>query len=277
MTDSAPLIRITDPADARIAEFTAIRERDLAGRGDRFIAEGRVVLNALLDTPAHDRFILEKLFVLENRLEGLQPVLARLPADVPVYTAERSVMDAAAGFAMHRGILALGRHRPAASLGSFLGNMPAQALLVVGIGLSNHDNMGAIFRNAGVFGADGLLIDSTSCAPLYRKAIRVSVGAALRVPFWRGGDASLLMRALVEHNFVPVGLSPHAGQDISRLRPAARTALVLGSEGAGLPGDLLAGVLNVRIAQAPGMDSLNVATASGIALWQVAQAMNRLS
>jgi len=270
-------IRISDPDDPRIAEFVSLREKDIAGRGDRFIAEGKVVLNALLSLGATDRFSVEKLLVLENRLEGAGEIIDRLDDGVPVYVADRTVMDAITGFAMHRGVLALGRHAPPPDLAGFLEELPADALVVACCGISNHDNMGAIFRNAGVFGADGVLIDTTCCAPLYRKAIRVSVGAALRVPFCKGGDAGDLLTALDKAGFETIALSPSGTTDIADTKPGRRTALVVGAEGPGLPADILARATTVRIPQAPGMDSLNVATATGLALWQVARAMERLS
>ena len=270
------LIRIEDPADARIAEFTAMGDRDLAGRGDRFIAEGRVVLQALMDAEAGDRrFVLEKALILENRVEGLADLLERMDEACPIYVAGRAVLDAAVGFAMHRGVLAVGRHVPAPSLAEFLKRMPEQALLMAACGIANHDNVGGIFRNAGVFGADGVLLDAACCDPLYRKAIRVSVGAALRVPFCRGGSISDLVEALVSEGFAVAGLSPQGAEALGGFEPGRRLALLAGTEGEGLPADILKSVKTLRIEQAPGMDSLNVATASGIALWHAAGRMGR--
>lgn len=276
-------IRITDPADPRIAEFTSMRDRDLAGRGDRFIGEGRVVLQALVDVlddagrgRGDARFVIEKVLFLENRMEGLGDLIDRLDPDCPVYVANREVLDAAVGFAMHRGILALGRHRPPPSLGEFLAGLPEQALIVVACGIANHDNVGGIFRNAGVFGADAIVLDQSCCDPLYRKAIRVSVGAALRVPFCRGGSTAELVGDLASHGFDVVGLSPRGAEELSRFQPGRRQALLLGTEGEGLPEELLNVLSTLRIEQAPGLDSLNVATTSGIALWQIARTMGRI-
>ncbi|MEQ8482459.1 MAG: RNA methyltransferase [Hoeflea sp.] len=260
-----------------------MRDRDLAGRGDRFIAEGRVVLQALIDGldqktghPGQARFVLEKVLILENRMAGLARLVEQLPPDCPVYVAGRDVLDAAVGFAMHRGVLGLGRHRPPASFGAFLAEMPQDALLTVCCGIANHDNIGGIFRNAGVFGADGIVLDTTCCDPLYRKAIRVSVGAALRVPFCRGGSVAGLVGELLAHRFDVMGLSPRGSEALSSFEPGRRQALLLGTEGEGLPEDILAQVRTLAIEQAPGLDSLNVATTSGIALWHVARRMDRL-
>ncbi|MCY0148191.1 RNA methyltransferase [Hoeflea sp. G2-23] len=278
MTAPARLTPVTDPADPRIAEFTAMRDRDLAGRGNRFIAEGRVVLQALADAEAdHKRFVIEKVLILENRVAGLSELIAQLDPDCPVYVAGREVIDAAVGFAMHRGVLALGRHLPVAGLREFISRLPEQALLVAACGIANHDNIGGIFRNAGVFGADGVVLDDSCCDPLYRKAIRVSVGAALRVPFCRGGSITELVAELSSHGFEVVGLSPRGTEALSDFQPGRRVALLAGTEGEGLPEEIINRVKTLRIEQAPGLDSLNVATASGIALWHAASRMGRTS
>ncbi|MGJ8571150.1 MAG: TrmH family RNA methyltransferase [Hoeflea sp.] len=270
------LIRIADPSDPRIVEFTAMRDKDLAGRGDRFIAEGKVVLQALLDAEAGSRrFVIEKALILENRIDGLGDLLDRIDPGCPIYVAGREVLDAAVGFAMHRGILAVGRHVPVASFADFLAQLPEQALLVAACGISNHDNIGSIFRNAGVFGADGIVLDATCCDPLYRKAIRVSVGAALRVPFCRAGSLGDLTDALSGNGFEIAGLSPRGTEELSSYAPGRRLALLAGTEGEGLPADLIQRIKTLRIEQAPGMDSLNVATATGIALWHAATRMGR--
>ena len=274
MAGQGRLVRIDDPADPRIAEFTAMREKDLAGRGNRFIAEGRVVLQALAEA-ATGRFVIEKVLLLENRVEGLGGLIEQLDPACPVYVAGRAVLDAAVGFAMHRGVLAVGRHVPAGSFEEFLSSLPERALLVAACGIANHDNIGGIFRNAGVFGADGVVLDGSCCDPLYRKAIRVSVGAALRVPFCRAGAVADMVTALSAHGFTVAGLSPRGAEPLSGFMPGRRLALLAGTEGEGLPEDILAQVKTLRIEQAPGMDSLNVATAAGIALWHAATRMGR--
>jgi tRNA G18 (ribose-2'-O)-methylase SpoU len=140
------------------------------------------------------------------------------------------------------------------------------AIAVALFGIGNHDNMGAIFRNAAAFGADAVLLDAACCDPLYRKAIRVSVGAALSVPFARlpaGSDALELLR---RHGVEPVALSPSGSASLAELRRPARAALLLGAEGPGLAPAVLARCRTVAIPMAGAFDSLNVATACGIAL-----------
>ncbi len=270
--------RIDDPGDPRIAGFVSIRERDLTGRDGLFIAEGTVVLRMLGQGAARGNgFAAEAILLLENRLAGLGEVLDAFPESVPVYVAAQPVFDAIAGFNMHRGVLALGR-KPAADIGaSLLGRLPAASLVLAGCGLSNHDNVGSIFRNAAAFGADAVFLDETSCDPLYRKAIRVSVGSVLTVPFARGLAAETMLRGLSEAGFEIWGLSPRGAVAVAAIPAARRIALVLGTEGEGLPASILSSFRTARIPQRPGLDSLNVATASGIALYQIALTMGRVS
>ncbi len=257
------LIPIDDPADFRVAPYVSIRERDLAGRHGRFIAEGKVVLNVLF---AARRFQPESVLVLENRLAGMADTLVRAPEGLPVYVAPQSVMDAIAGFHIHRGVLAVGVRREPESVAALIAGLPSRSLVVVLVGISNHDNVGAIFRNAAAFGGDAVFLDAACCDPLYRKAIRVSVGAALKVPFEHGGDAGTLADALARHGFAQMAMSPAGSRDIRDVARPDRLALYFGTEGEGLPEALMARLDTVRIAMARGFDSLNVAAASAIAL-----------
>ena len=256
-------IRIDDPADPRVAPYLSIRERDLAGRHGRFIAEGKVVLNVLFSAK---RFAAESALVLENRLPGLASTLKLAPETMPVYAAPQAVMDAIAGFHIHRGVLAVGLRRPAEPPEALVATLPARALVLVLVGLANHDNVGAIFRNAAAFGVDAVFLDAACCDPLYRKAIRVSVGAALKVPFAVAGDAGAIVDMLARRGFEQIALSPAGALDIRDAARPDRLALYLGTEGDGLPGELLSRLKAVRIGMAKGFDSLNVAAASAIAL-----------
>jgi tRNA G18 (ribose-2'-O)-methylase SpoU len=260
-------VRIDDPDDPRLAPYRDIRERDLVGRQDRFIAEGKVVLNVLL---AARRFEAESVLVLESRFAGLEPALRQ--AGLPVYVVPASVMDGVAGFHMHRGILAVGRRHPPQATAALLTELPATALVVALVGIANHDNMGAIFRNAAAFGAGAVLLDKTCCDPLYRKSIRVSVGAALKVPYTDAGSAEEMIEALARSDFFTIALSPRGQRSIRDVEPGSRTALLLGTEGDGLPEALMARLETARIPMVEDFDSLNVATASAIALYELSAA-----
>ncbi|WP_421565844.1 TrmH family RNA methyltransferase [Ochrobactrum sp. EDr1-4] len=258
------VVEITDADDARLAAYKNIREKDLVGRQQRFIAEGKVVLNVLFSESA--RFVTESLLILENRLNGLQDQLAQLPAGVEVYSVPQAVIDEVTGFHVHRGILAVGRRKPQPELTDMVSQLPETALVVVLCGISNHDNVGSIFRNAAAFEADCVLMDETCCDPLYRKAIRVSVGATLKVPYFHGSNIETIVTTLQDAKFNILALSPSLALNIYQAPSNNRQALLLGTEGEGLPAHLLRQLTGARIPMSSQFDSLNVATASGIAL-----------
>ncbi len=257
------ILPVTDPHDPRIEAYRDIRERDLVGRDKLFVAEGKVVLAMLLASAIYRP---TSLLIAEHRLGNLKPLLTQVPDDVPVYAAAQPVLDGIAGFPIHRGILALGRRVHAPSADALLGSLPTRADILLLSGIGNHDNMGGIFRNAAAFGTSAILLDATCCDPLYRKAIRVSVGAALLVPFASIGEDEDPIALLKRHDFAPIALTPAGATTLSTYRPLARNAVLLGAEGPGLPAALIARATSVRIPMATGFDSLNVATTSGIVL-----------
>ncbi len=256
------IIPLDDPDDPRLEPYRAVRERDLVGRDGLYVVEGRVVLEKAV---AADPSAIQSVLVAAHRVAALADVLAGLPAETPVYAAAQAAMDQVVGFPIHRGILALAR-KPMRDPAALLAGLPERALVVGLVGIANHDNMGGVFRNAAAFGADAVLLDDTCCDPLYRKAIRVSVGAALTVPFARMETATIMLDALTCHGFEVVALSPSGDVDLADLRRGPRVAALFGAEGPGLPPALLARTRAVRIAMAGGFDSLNVAVTSGIVL-----------
>ncbi len=257
------IIAIDDPSDPRIAPYRAVRERDVVGRGGGFIAEGEVVLRVLGRSRLHHA---RSLLIAANRIERLAEEIAPFAGRAPIYAASQAVMDAIVGFHIHRGILALGERGPESTAAELLTGLPRRAIVLALFGVANHDNIGGIFRNAAAFGVSAVLLDGACCDPLYRKAIRVSVGGALIVPFARfvAGDDPLVV--LEDAGFRPIALSPSGETSLSKLTSSPRTALLLGAEGPGLPADILDRATSVSIPMAPGFDSLNVAVASGIVL-----------
>lgn len=275
----------------------SIREKDLtSGHAGRFIVEGKVTLDTLL---TRSRFRLESLFLCETRLEPLAHILEHVPDDVPVYIAPQDVMDAVAGFPMHRGVLACGvkddiptptrylleadphlssplqgeeRRTPAPHVRTVLpperGELEGgQSTILLLSDLSNHDNVGACFRNAAAFGADAVLLDGQCCDPLYRKAIRVSSGASLWLPFAHGGSGAEMVRAASDTGYTVWAMTPREDAALITSLPVPdKLAILLGAEGPGLPDDLIAAAVPVRIPMSAGFDSVNVATAGAIAL-----------
>ena len=262
------IIPITDPDDPRIADYRDVRERDLVGRQGLFIAEGEVVAKRLIASPHHQTL---SLLVAEKRVAALADALHAFSESTPVYAASQDVMDAIVGFPIHRGILALGRQRATPSAEGLLADVSRtgpgeRALVVVLVGLANHDNVGGVFRNAAAFGADAVVLDAECCDPLYRKAIRVSVGATLLVPFARLPRGADPVEPLVAAGFEPIALTPDAATPLAEAPRPARVALLFGAEGPGLDAAVTDRCRTVRIEMTSGLDSLNVATASGIAL-----------
>lgn len=256
-------IQLEDPDDPRIGGYRDIREKDLVGRQGLFVAEGETVLRVLAGQDRHRPL---SVLIADKRREKLMPILERLPDDLPVYLAKEDVLDAVAGFHLHRGILALAEKAAPVSADEMLAGLGERALVLVLVGISNHDNMGGLFRNAAAFGVDAVLLDQTSCDPLYRKAIRVSVGGVLRMPFARLGEGDDLIALLERHGLTPIALSPAGETALHQLAPPARAALLLGAEGPGLPDAVMARCRTVSIPMTGGFDSLNVATTGGIAL-----------
>jgi tRNA G18 (ribose-2'-O)-methylase SpoU len=265
---SPAIIPIDDPDDPRLADYRQVRERDLVGRQGSFIAEGLVVLEKLIRAGRHP---VRSVLVADKRAAALAPLLGELPPGVAIYAAGQAVMDAVVGFPIHRGVLAAGT-RAEPGLEEVLAGLPKAALVVVLVGIANHDNMGGLFRNAAAFGADAVLLDEGCCDPLYRKAIRVSVGAALTTPFARAGGATDLAAQLEGRGFSVVALSPRGETRLADLKTGSRTAVLFGAEGPGLPASVMARARTVRIEMAGDFDSLNVATASGIVLHHVVAA-----
>ena len=261
------VISIDDPDDPRIAAYRDVREGDLVGRRGGFIAEGEVVLRALLGPGSRHRAA--SLLIAAKRLAKLAPLIMSLPAEVPVHVCGQAVMDAVVGFSIHRGVLAHGVRAPDPGAAALLAGLPPRALVMVLFGIANHDNMGGLFRNAAAFGVDAVLLDQTSCDPLYRKAIRVSVGAALKLPFARFAPQDDPLALLAEAGFEALALSPAGAEPVAGLVRPGRAAVLLGAEGPGLPGEILARARTLAIPMAPGWDSLNVAAASAIVLHEL--------
>jgi tRNA G18 (ribose-2'-O)-methylase SpoU len=266
------VIPVGDIADPRIESYRDIRERDLVGRAGCFVAEGRVVIEKLVGSPGCR---LDSLLIAAHRLDGMADVLAKLDDATPVFAASQAVMDAIAGFPLHRGLLAIGRRIDPPAVDPLLAGLPARANILVLSGIANHDNMGGIFRNAAAFGVKAVILDASCCDPLYRKAIRVSVGAALMVPYARVPQGTDMLDLVARHGFAAIALSPRGMTELATLVAAERNAVLLGAEGPGLSADILGRAHTVRLPMASDFDSLNVATTSGIVLHHLFAASSR--
>jgi tRNA G18 (ribose-2'-O)-methylase SpoU len=256
MGEVIPIAEVEDP---RVADYRSVRERDLIGRAGRFLVESELVLRVLVAS----RFAVCSVLLLDRLVPRLAPLV---PDGVPVYTGDQALLSALTGFHLHRGVLACAECGPP---------LDAEALaagarrLVILEGITNHDNVGGIFRNAAAFGVDAVLLDGVTCHPLYRKATRVALGGTLKVPFARVPSVPALLARLGAAGWQTLALTPaRDATPLHEVAAAPRTALCLGAEGEGLlAATQQAATRRVTIPMAAGFDSLNVATASGIALY----------
>jgi tRNA G18 (ribose-2'-O)-methylase SpoU len=262
------VIRISDADDPRVGDYRGVSDPELVRARGLFIAEGRLVVQRLIDG---GRATVRSLLLNDSAHRAIAPALAQLPFDTPVYVCDSSVLTTIAGFNIHRGCLALAERPHEMSLASVLANHR----LVLVEGVANADNVGGIFRNAAAFGAS-VVLSPTCCDPLYRKAIRTSMGATLRVPFLRTDDWPGVLRDVRDGRFVIAALTPREPaqtlHEFATGRVFARIALLLGAEGAGLSAEAEAMADHrVRIPIHTGVDSLNVAVATGIALARLSE------
>lgn len=272
-----PLVQdIDDAADVRLADYRDLRDPVLRrGRG-LFVAEGQVIVRRLVGDA---RFRVRSLLLTPAARHGLRDLLPGLDDTTEIYIAPRGVIRDVVGFDFHRGCLAMAERGGEISAEQLVSPSGRRALVVLD-DLADPDNVGAVFRNAFAFGVDGVLLSAGTADPLYRKAIRGSAGATLRVPFARLADWALGLRRLREDGYVLLALATDGAVELAALgrdQPLPeRVALLVGSEAAGLGLVARAAAdVDVRIAMAPGVDSLNVATACGIALHRLRDARRR--
>ncbi len=258
-------------SDPRLDDYRNVRDKELLRDRSLFIVEGRENVRRLIRDSSHQP---RSLLLSKPAFEAMADFLAQLPDPIRVLVGAREVVSSVAGFDLHRGCLAAVERKPNAKPSSLLAAPGESSLVVVLEGLANPDNVGGVFRNAMALGVDAVLLCPRCCDPLYRKAIRVSMGAALCVPtarfdLWPGG-----LEELRAAGYRIVAM--HPGRDAEEVgtarwsehvRQLSRVALVLGAEGNGLSAETLALCdERHRIAMVPGFDSLNVATAAAIAL-----------
>jgi len=262
-----PVIPLDDPRDVRVSLYRGVSDPVLLREHGAFVAEGRLVVRRLLTaSPLRPMSVL----VIEPARAALDDVLSIRP-DLPIYVAPRPVLNEIAGFDIHRGCLALGARPAPRRWQDVLDPTPAASRLVVLEAVSNADNIGGIFRSASALGAAAVLLGPGCCDPLYRKAIRTSMGATLEMPFAAAAPWPEMLADLRGHGVRLVALAPDGvltiDEAVGQLQGARRVALLAGAEGDGLTAAALAAAdLRVRIPMASGIDSLNVTVAVGIAL-----------
>ncbi len=265
-----PVERIDACDDPRLVDYRDLPDGTLRRRRDIFVAESQLVVRTLLET---GRFLVRSVLLTEAAYGDLRALLLAAAGAAPVFVTSAATIRSVVGFKFHRGCLAVGERGPGLPLEAVLA-VPASGprCLVVCEGLSNPDNIGGVFRNAAAFGAAGVVVGPGCADPLYRRAIRVSMGGSLRTPFAAATVWPADLARVRAAGFTIVALTPDPrARAIATVVPPARVAILVGAEGQGLSPDVRAAAdLEVRIPMAPGVDSLNAATACAVALHRFA-------
>jgi tRNA G18 (ribose-2'-O)-methylase SpoU len=256
------LVHINTLDDLRVSAYRHMSDAaELRTRG-LFVVEGRLVVRRLVDL---QHWAIESILLTQPAADSLADVLPK--ASAPIYLADQALMNGLAGFNIHRGCLALVRRPPTPTLDRIAAGPLSRVLVLEGV--NNPDNVGGLFRSAAAFGIELVVLGPNSGDPLYRKAIRTSMGATLLLPFatapqWPGAIADLR-----SDGFTVVALTPALGAaPLEEVFPHAKLALLVGSEGSGLTAAaMLAATLRIRIPTTADVDSLNVTTAASIAMY----------
>ncbi|WP_230208490.1 RNA methyltransferase [Microlunatus sp. Gsoil 973] len=267
------IIKITGSDDGRIDDYVKLRDvnlrRHLEAERGLFIAEGERVIGRALDAGYRPRSFL----LAERWLDPLADRLVDHP-DVPIYLVTERLAEEITGFHVHRGALASLHRQPDRSVQDLL----RLDRLVVLEDIVDHTNVGAILRNAAGLGWQGALLSPRSADPLYRRAIKVSMGAVFSLPWARMADWGSAVGLLNDHGFTTVALAlTDEAQDLDQVRDRfaaggrAKIAILLGTEGAGLSKRWIdQAQLVAKIPMRAGIDSLNVAAASAVACYALA-------
>jgi tRNA G18 (ribose-2'-O)-methylase SpoU len=265
---SSPVIDVDDAADPRLDDFRDLnsvdRRPDLASGKGLVIAEGVLVVQRMLAS----RFRPRAMLGTDRRLRELEADLDA--TDAPYYRASAEVMADVVGFHLNRGVLAAAPRPAELSVDAVLGGARTVAVLE---GVNDHENLGSIFRNAAGLGVDAVVFGTGCADPLYRRAVRVSMGHALLVPYAWAVAWPADLSSLRDNGFRLLAMTPdpvaETLADAMATVADERVAILVGAEGPGLTETAMrASDIRVRIPMSRGTDSLNVATAAALAFYE---------
>jgi tRNA G18 (ribose-2'-O)-methylase SpoU len=259
------IIPISDPADERLEPYRNLRHEDVTRRGPRFIAEGRLVVKRLLLS----RYPTDSILAEPDRLPELEPLIQ---TDTPIYVVDQPLIREVAGFNFHRGLLACGRRLPFAPIQELDQFAKDGSLALAAISLNDLENLGSLIRTAAAFGISYFALNRQTADPLCRRVLRVSMGAALKMNFLDMEDALPWFERNKQSGrwrTIAMTLASDSVAMADAVTGQSPKMIVMGNEGDGLP-DAIQQACSVRaiIPMAPGIDSLNVAVAGAIALYE---------
>jgi tRNA G18 (ribose-2'-O)-methylase SpoU len=259
---------ITDTTDARLNDYRELKDATRKREGT-FIAESELVIKRLFTS----RFSTRSILLTPQRFARLAP---EIPPSVEVLVAHEDLINSVVGFPLHRGAVAVAERR---AIDLTLESVAVGGHTVVVLeDVVDPDNIGAVFRHSAAFGVDAVILSPHAGDPLYRKAIRASMGWCLHVPWFRIAEHGWpdALDTFKTHGWEVLGLTPHHSVQTlpQALTPRpSRVALLLGTEHIGLSDRAMSAVSKpVSIPMAPGVDSLNVATTAAIALYELQRA-----
>ena len=258
----ARVVPVDDRDDPRLAEVSGLNDAQSRAVTEAehgcFVVEGLLVLEAVvLQSPYRLRSVL----VSRSKLDRVLAVLG--DTDVDVFVGTPALLESVTGFPIHRGIIASAARIPLPTVDDLVTDATRVVLVE---GLNDHENMGAMFRNAAAFGVDAILLDPTAADPLYRRSVRVSMGHLLHVPWTRTEPLPDGLAPLHDAGFTSAALTPDGDLSLHDLAPTDRLVWLVGAEGPGLDEATMdAADVRVRIPIRSAVDSLNVATAAAIA------------
>ncbi|MGA5408566.1 TrmH family RNA methyltransferase [Streptomyces lavendulocolor] len=265
----AELLTIDDPDDPRLHDYTGLTDVELRRRREPaeglFIAEGEKVIRRALQAG----YAMRSMLLSAKWVDTMRDVIDEVPA--PVYTVAPDLAERVTGYHVHRGALASMQRKPLPTADELL---TGARRVVVMEGVNDHTNIGAIFRSAAALGMDAVLLSPDCADPLYRRSVKVSMGAVFSVPYARLDTWPRGLDAVRDAGFRLLALTPHekaTGIDEAAPHRLERVALMLGAEGDGLTAKALRAADEwVRIPMAHGVDSLNVGAAAAVAFYAVA-------
>lgn len=262
-----PIIRVTSLSEPGLEVYGSLTERQLKSfyddLGGLFIAESPKVIKVALDAGYEPVSVLCE----EKHIEGDAKDIIRRSGDIPVYIGERDLLASLTGYTLTRGVLCAMRRKPTVSIADVCWD--AHRVAVIN-GVVDNTNIGAIFRSAAALGIDAVVVTSNSCDPLNRRSVRVSMGTVFLVPWTWSDDYQQELNALGFKTVAMALTDKSVAIDDERLKAENKLAIIMGTEGDGLPLHAIdAADYVARIPMSYNVDSLNVAAASAVAFWEL--------
>jgi tRNA G18 (ribose-2'-O)-methylase SpoU len=260
------IIQIDSLDDPRLAPYRALKERELAREGGRFIAEGEQVVRRLIDSA----LAIESVLLARKRAQEMAPIVR---AGVPAYVLPDALVEKVLGFRFHSGVMAVGIRPQRQSLDELLPRDANSLRLVICPETANTENLGGMIRIAAAFGVDAMILGERSCDPFFRQSVRVSMGTVFRLPILQSQDLLRDLDRLRREwkvELIATVVGDANAENLSDAKPPSRWAMLFGNEAQGLSAEVVKICdRRITIPMKLGTDSLNVMVAAGVFLYEM--------